>query len=168
MPLLISDANIVIDIVDGGLLEQMFQLEHTYAIPDVLYEEELAPYQRDLERLGIRILGLTPQAIERSLALYAENKRQGISSNDCMALTLAEQEECPLLTGDGKLRTLCQANNVVCKGTLWLVEEMFNAEIITCDQAEDAYSLMQKKGSRLPWDKIERQIKEFRQTEGRR
>ncbi len=39
--LLISDANVVIDIIDGGLLEGMFSLEYEYGIPDLLYEDEL-------------------------------------------------------------------------------------------------------------------------------
>jgi hypothetical protein len=39
--LLISDANVIIDMEVGGLIKQMFRLEYEFAVPDVLYEEEL-------------------------------------------------------------------------------------------------------------------------------
>ncbi|MFT5708399.1 MAG: hypothetical protein ACI9ES_002701, partial [Oceanospirillaceae bacterium] len=39
--LLISDANILIDMEEGGLLEVMFQLPYDFATPDILFFEEL-------------------------------------------------------------------------------------------------------------------------------
>ncbi len=39
--LLISDANIIIDIIAGELVETMFALEYEFGIPDILYAEEL-------------------------------------------------------------------------------------------------------------------------------
>lgn len=39
--LLISDANILIDISAGSLLEAMFALDYQYGLPDVLFVEEL-------------------------------------------------------------------------------------------------------------------------------
>ncbi len=41
MQLLISDANILIDLEEGALIEQMFQLPFQFLIPDILFEEEL-------------------------------------------------------------------------------------------------------------------------------
>jgi|GEM_PF-3477377 hypothetical protein len=35
--LLISDANILIDMADGGLLEKMSRLPEKFAVPDVLF-----------------------------------------------------------------------------------------------------------------------------------
>lgn len=41
MQLLISDANILIDMDDGGLLSSLFKLPYEFVTPDVLFEEEL-------------------------------------------------------------------------------------------------------------------------------
>ena len=41
MLLLISDANILIDMEIGGLLAPMFSLDFRFAVPDVLFYEEL-------------------------------------------------------------------------------------------------------------------------------
>ena len=39
--LLISDANILIDVIDGGIVDEMFMLEWEFGVPDVLFHYEL-------------------------------------------------------------------------------------------------------------------------------
>ncbi|WP_206434421.1 hypothetical protein [Iodobacter ciconiae] len=58
MQLLISDANILIDMEEGGLLASMFSLNYEFLIPDILFYEELAG-QRPLEGLGAAAKRLT-------------------------------------------------------------------------------------------------------------
>ena len=41
MRLLISDANILIDMEAGALLERLFRLPMQFGIPDLLYYEEI-------------------------------------------------------------------------------------------------------------------------------
>lgn len=52
MLLLTSDANILIDIEIGGLLAPMFSLDYRFAVPDVLFDEELEGQHRYLLRHG--------------------------------------------------------------------------------------------------------------------
>ena len=40
-PLLVSDANIPIDIEHGNLTASMFSMKITFTVPDVLFEKEL-------------------------------------------------------------------------------------------------------------------------------
>jgi len=42
MTWLISDANIIIDMEAGEILDKMFRLPETFAVPNVLYAEECA------------------------------------------------------------------------------------------------------------------------------
>ena len=42
MKVLISDANVLIDMEVGGLIELMFKLPFEFQTPDILFEEELA------------------------------------------------------------------------------------------------------------------------------
>ena len=41
MRLLIIDANILIDLEEGQLLEQFFQLPYNFRVPDILFSDEL-------------------------------------------------------------------------------------------------------------------------------
>jgi len=79
-----------------------------------------------------------------------------------MALALAKQEDCPLLTGDSALRQVSILEGVDVRGTLWLVGELMAANVITIDQAARAYDAMREDGSRLPWKEVDAQIKKFR------
>ena len=53
MRLLISDANILIDMEAGALMETLFQLPMQFGIPDLLYYEEIEPGSPGLEDLGL-------------------------------------------------------------------------------------------------------------------
>ncbi|MRS20404.1 DUF3368 domain-containing protein [Enterobacteriaceae bacterium RIT692] len=150
MIILISDANIIIDMEEGGLLEQLFQLPYQFVVPDLLYFDELEMHHSNLLDKGLVLRELTSTSM-----LYAMNlieRVRGPSRNDCFALALAKQELCPLLTGDRALSKVARTEDVEVRGTLWAVEEMIIHQIITVEIARSAYLLMQENGRRLPWD----------------
>jgi predicted nucleic acid-binding protein len=122
--LLISDANIIIDMNVGGLLRLMFRLDATFAVPDVLFEEELRTGHPELPRLGLKMLELREDTVRYAERLIEKYRSLGASINDLLALALAWQEKCSLLTGDHRLRTVGQTEGVDVHGTLWLIEQM--------------------------------------------
>jgi predicted nucleic acid-binding protein len=159
--LLISDANILIDIKVAGLINEMFRLQYEYAVPGLLFEQELKQNHADLIAKGLRLLDLETSSIGQLDELG--NKYKGISRFDLMALMLARTEQVPLLTGDRKLRQVCMIEEIEVRGTLWLIERMFTENFISVRQAEVAYQRMQDDGSRLPWDEVEKQLRRFGQ-----
>lgn len=87
-----------------------------------------------------------------------KGKYAGPSTNDVFALLLAQQEDCPLLSGDRDLTKAAKAENVEIHGTLWVVEELVQHGIIDTDQALEAYDKMNAAGRRLPWSEVKRQL----------
>jgi hypothetical protein len=160
--LLISDANIIIDMNTGGLLRPMFRLDATFAVPDILFEEELRADHPELSRLGLSLLELREETVVYADKLVEKYRRLGASINDLLALALAWQEKCPLLTGDSRLRTAGQTEGIDIHGSIWLVEQMVLARTITVRQAEASYAKMRDAGRRLPWDEIEKQLRTFK------
>lgn len=159
--LLISDANIIIDIVAGELVDGMFALEYEFAVPDLLYAEELEQQHSDIVDKGLLVIGLTSESISAANNLFEQNNQLKVSVNDCIALSLAQQESCSLLTGDARLKQLAIVEGVPVRGTLWLVEQMIIANCVTIEQVEVAYVKMQDDGSRLPEADIKKQIEKF-------
>lgn len=157
--LLISDANIIIDMNTGGLLRLMFRFDATFAVPDVLFEEELRADHPELPRLGLKLLELREDTVGYASRLIDKYRSLGASIQDLLALALAWQEKCPLLTGDGRLRTAGETEGINVHGTLWLMEQMVNARTITVRQAEAGYAKMREAGRRLPWDDVEQQLR---------
>lgn len=156
--LLISDANVIIDLEVGGLIKQMFRLDYGFAVPDVLYETELKENHANLPKLGLKRLELQPEAVAYTVELAAKYRKPG--RIDLMALALAKQEQCRLLTGDQALREASKAEGMDVVGTIWLIGEMLRAKIITKKDARAAYNKMKESDRRLPWAEAEKQMKE--------
>ena len=70
---------------------------------------------------------------------------------DLMASVLAQQECCPLLTGDQHLRKAATAEAVEVRGTIWLLEYMLDHGLITTAVAQGGYAAMEDAGRRLPF-----------------
>ena len=111
MLLLISDANILMDIEVGDLIAPMFSLSYQFAVPDVLYYEELEEQHAHLLDMGLQTRTLSPKSVERVQTLSQTHVKPG--RNDLFALALAEVEECPLLTGDAsRVRQVLPTNAI--------------------------------------------------------
>ncbi len=160
--LVISDANIIIDMNTGGLLRLMFRFDATFAVPDVLFEEELRTNHPELLRLGLKLLEMREDTVGYAARLVEKYRSLGAGTNDLLALALAQQEKCPLLTGDGRLRTAGQTEGIEVHGTLWLIEQLVKARTITIRQAEAGYAKMREAGRRLPWGDVDQQLRELR------
>jgi len=108
MLLLISDANILIDIEDGNITPMFFQLPYEIAVPDVLFESELRKQHSGLLGTDLKVKSLSPESIKRIEELRFKYPRPSIM--DHSALSLSIQESCPLLTGDKNLRIAALIN----------------------------------------------------------
>ncbi len=153
MTILVSDANIFIDMEVADLTRQMFRLKESFATPDILYHEELADNHSELPGLGLRIERLTAAAIsdvERMVALHQQN-----SVNDLVALALAKERQWPLLSGDRRLREAAVIERVEIFGTLWLIEKLVETKTISLSQAATGFESMRHGGRRLPWTEVD-------------
>lgn len=159
MQLLISDANILIDLEEGRLIELMFDLPYEFSIPDILFAEELEAQHEHLLELGLTTRELTSQSMIKAIALTQQYTNP--SRNDCLALALAQQENCPLVTGDRALREAAATEGVVVKGTLWIIEQMVRQLLITTTEARTAYQNMRTANRRLPWNIAEAALRDI-------
>ena len=128
MLLLISDANILIDMEDGNLIPVIFQLPYEIAVPDILFELELRERHSHLLQAGLKVKSLNSESVKKTEFLTGQYPRP--SMMDHSALALALQEQCPLLTGDKDLRVAAKKEGVEVHGTIWIIEELLNQKII--------------------------------------
>lgn len=155
MRLLVSDANILIDMEEGGLLLSMFSLDCQFIIPDILFVEELSELHAHFLEYGLAQRALSAESMLDAMQMAQAYSHP--SRNDLFALSLAKQESCSLLTGDQHLRMAAEKEGVNVHGTIWLVEEMVIKGKISASIAKAAYEKMSRTGRRLPWKKaIER------------
>ena len=154
--MLISDTNIFIDLECCGFTVLMFELPYRFCTPDILFDQELKQQHAHLLDIGLEILILKPESIRFSFHLLARYGKTSI--HDLMALSLAKQENCPLLTGDKALRDAAQNEDIQVRGTIWILEELITHNKISKDDAIEALEKMENAGRRLPFDEAKKRL----------
>lgn len=170
MRLLISDANILIDMEAGALMETLFQLPMRFGIPDLLYYEEIEEGSPGLEDLGLQVMEVNGDFVafaeqlpkKHNQLLPAKNGLKLPSHNDYLALALAKQEGCALLTGDSNLRIVAGKEQVQVMGTVWLMCAMIKNRLLSVDDVFKALDRMRSGMRRLPWQEAGRAFEALR------
>ena len=91
MKVLVSDSSVLIEFSKRELLDKMFELEFQFAVPDLLFDEELidlgAYSRQDLIGFGLLVEALDPDGV--AMAISYQSRRPALSLVDCFALALA-------------------------------------------------------------------------------
>lgn len=132
MIVIVSDTSVLIDLERGQLLEAAFSCGLTMAVPDLLYQVELAPYNGEyLQRLGLGVLALAPTEV--AFAQTIKNERNALSLPDCFALSCALRADHALVTGDKLLRTEAESRSAQVYGLLWVLDHMANSGLVALE-----------------------------------
>ncbi len=154
--ILITDANIWIDLDNGNLLGIVFGLSHEFAVPDVII--------RELEEtVALKILDYGVRRLELPAEQYAELEKlrreyRGPSVQDLHGLLHAQMLGAHLLTGDRNLRTAAENEGVTVSGLLWLMDELVNEGVVVGQRAAYALGRMLREGARLPVAECNRRL----------
>ena len=144
MKILVSDSSVLIELSKRELLDRMFDLHLKFAVPDLLFEEELIDlgvYSRqDLLGFGLRVEALDPDGV--ATAMYYQSTRPALSLVDSFALALAKLRGWELLTEDRGMRTLAQSEGIPHHDVLWVIDHMSAAGILPAAQVIVALEAM--------------------------
>ncbi|WP_290576886.1 DUF3368 domain-containing protein [Algiphilus sp.] len=160
--LLVHDANVLIDLKEGDLLRPLFYGPWQVVTPNALFHRELATQHPELPDMGLQLLDVSGEWVLCSVQ-WAETYRQ-TSAMDRLCLALALQEECPIVTGDARLKKAAQAEGCRTFGTIWIVEQLTDNGLISITSAFSAYDAMEAAGSRLPFSDARRRLRAIRKV----
>ena len=150
MIVLVSDTSVLIDLERGGLLEAAFACGYQMVVPDLLYDQELAPENGPLlKQMGLLVVELTSEEVEFAQAVRIKNAV--LSLADCFALSCARRPAHLLVTGDKALRGEAQGEKIACHGLLWLLDQMeATGAIAPVSLAEGLQKIVAHPRCRLP------------------
>lgn len=126
-----SDTNVWLDFVTIDRLDYPFRLPYTYLMnDDAVQDELLSPpgLGENLKSLGLQETELTED--EFFLAEEYMSRFAKPSMFDCIALAIAKKRGIVLLTGDGPLRKAAQAEGVQVMGTIGVLDQLYEGELI--------------------------------------
>lgn len=156
----VFDTNVLIDLYIGGLLEVTLGLPARMVAPDVIIAELEEPSGETLIGYGLQSVTLSGDQVQEIVALRSQYPRP--SANDMAALVLARSLGAALLTGDLALRRAAEQEGVPMHGTLWVLDELLESEVIPPAQAVPALEEMLAQGRRLPRDECEARLRRWR------
>ena len=166
MIVLVSDTSVLIDLERGGLLEAAFACGHQMVVPDLLYDQELAPENGPLlKKMGLIVVELTSEELEFAQAVQIANTL--LSFPDCSTLSCARRPEHLLVTGDKALRAEAQGKNVDCRGLLWLLDQMEATGVIAAvSLAEGLQKIIAHPRCRLPKHEVNERLTKWMPGKG--
>jgi len=130
--IVIQDTCILFDLVDLGLLKDFFQLDFVvyttpYVIEEILTEnhkKEITFYQNN-GQLSVDSNG----TLEAITTIF--NEFEELSFADSSVLELAIRRDAVLFSADGSLRRISRRKKVIVRGTLWIIEKLYEEKLIT-------------------------------------
>ena len=144
MKVLVSDSSVLIEFSKRDLLDKMFELEFQFAVPDLLFHEELidlgAYSRQDLLGFGLRVESLDSESVVMAIAY--QSKRPALSLVDSFALALANHHGWYLLTEDRTMRSLARSEGISHLDALWVIDQMLTAAILSQGEVVTALEAM--------------------------
>lgn len=146
------DSSVWINLHEAGLLATFLQAGWFLYSTDLVIAELRAIPSSLLTSRGVQVVSLTGTAVMQIELLGITYPRA--DAVDLSALYLARERGYALLSDDGALRRAAVAEGVTVHGTLWLLEQFVQSNILTTDDACNAVANMLAGGARFPSDEV--------------
>ena len=153
--IVIKDACILFDLVDLNLLEDFFQLEVSafttpHVIGEITNETQWEEVSKFITNGKLQID--TDGKFEVIAELYDEHP--GLSIPDSSVLELAIRKDAIIYSSDGSLRKISAKKNLMVRGILWIVEELYNKQFLSNSAAIEKLNLYETINQRAPLKEI--------------
>lgn len=157
---LVSDTNIWIDLHHGGLLRQVFDLPCAFVTTDFAFAELCEPAGADLCRWGLSVVGFSGEETPDIYRLRETLRNPSLADVSCFYL--ASQRGWALLTGDKAVRQACRQQGVEVHGTLWLLDALYDHQLVAGAELCRALDAMRVQGGRLPEKACSERLSQWR------
>lgn len=156
--LLISDANIFIDLDKINLLETCNQLNYKIITTDFVYNELYPKQKQTLDKLNIEQLTFESKEIIDFYTKYSQLGDVGISAEDYSLIYKAKKENCAILTGDRVLRNYIIKENIEVFGIFYVLDSILKQNLISQEEWEIKLKLLQTINIRLPKKEFDKRL----------
>ena len=170
MKIIVEDTNLIIDLVNTGLLQFCKKMDIEFQTTEFVIKEIKRPEQRSTLKglISNEELKMVVFNIEEMLQLanLEEECRStnNLSTADCSVVLLAERLGCRLLTADQKLVHFAQSRGLVASGFLWLTDKMVEKGIVCPKDMVEYLNRYLETNKRAPEKEVNERIAQYNNT----
>ena len=155
--LLLTDANIFIDLDKIGLLNEFDKLNIEIATSDFVFNELNAEQKKIVKKLNVNIYELSSNELMDFFVEYKTLGRIKISSQDYSIYYFAKKYDGEVLSNDKPLRTFSKKNKIEVKGVFYVLDLIIKYSNLDNDKLSKALSLLLE-NNRLPKNEINKRL----------
>ena len=164
--IVISDANILFDLLSVDLQSQFFDLPwevHTtdLVLGEITNPDQLASIEGFQKDKKLKVATFEFKEIAEISALH-RSCGNNASMPDCSVWYYAKKVDGRLLTGDRKLRSVAEQDSVRVSGILYIFDRMVENYVLPCALAAEKIESLMKKNNGLPKEECESRILKWR------
>ena len=156
--LLISDANIFIDLDKIWLLSICAKLSHQIVTTDFVYNELYKEQRKVLDDLNIKQLTFEGDEIIDFYTKYSILGNVGISPQDYSLIYKAKKIKGSIVTGDKALRNYIKKENLDVFGIFFIFDEILNEELLPLNVWKIKLEELKNLNDRLPKKEFEKRL----------
>ena len=165
MKIAVKDANVLIDLEIAGLLDLWFQLGYETMTTDLVTAQlRVGGHKEALSHVhcgNIKERKCSGDFLARAFELM-QQIGPGPDIADCSALLLAIDSGAMLLSGDKPLRKGAAQNQVEVHGTLWILDQLIKANLLSKPTAAAKLEHLIAQDSYYPKAECQKRLTEWR------
>ena len=168
MKIAVQDANILIDMMEGGFCDLWFALGiETHTTDQIVAEITESCQVVQIEALvSSGKLGVTSfNVAEMNEVVSLRMQNEDLTIQDCSVLKLAEHLDAMLLTGDKDLRRFAKTRHIEVHGTLWILDLLIDKQLLAPQQAAQKLQKLLDTKRRLPKHECQKRLIDWNKSQ---
>lgn len=159
----IHDACVLLDLIEGDILDFWFQLGFETRTTHLVYQEILEEEQSSLLQTYVDADKLILESIDEADIpdLNVQAKKWNVSLQDISVAHLAKKHGGILLSGDRRLRIRSVEAGIEVKGILWVLDMIVERELLIPQRALKALDAILEAGGRMPPEECDERRKRW-------
>ncbi len=154
--LLISDANIFIDLYKLNLLQLFSELQHSVATTDFVYNELYQEQKELVDKIGVEVFVSSPEELGTFFQEFQSLGQVSISYQDYSVYDAAKKHDGVVLSNDKRLRNFAKTKGVNVFGLFFILDEMHAQGLVESSVMLSKLELLGTINKRLPTSELDK------------
>jgi len=162
MIIAVNDTNILIDLINVGLIDDFLKLNFEFITTNLIVDEfkidaQASIIDKYIQQNKLQAYNLTFDELTE-VQNIKETSSKKLSFEDCSVWYLAKKKQAILLTGDNLLRKNAEKDGITVSGILFILDQLVENNILNKQTAHTKLKALQQINNRLPKNEINKRL----------